>query len=212
LSEASKETLKKGGASDFVTKFAGLAGKAADKIFDTVYDEYEKAYTDGVIKRDEYRTGIAEAASKAFTAKVEAKKPSLYLDDATKEIAGGDALYDADALGSLYAAIADKQKAAKAATVDDFDTFYEKYVTGITEAGEAILDVKALKSAGLISDRRYKEFSDALMDNLFSSAEEIITQMEAGDTEGLGLQIQQMFDALGMSLSDQDAKAILDGG
>lgn len=211
LSEASKETLKKGGASDFVTKFASLAGKAADEIFDAVYEEYEKAYDDGVIKRDEYRTGIAEAASKAFTAKVEAKKPSLYLDDATQEIAGGDALYDADALGSLYAAIADKQKAVKEEVLT-FDEFYNQYVNGITEAGEAILDVKALNDANLVSDRRYKEYSSALVDSLFSSAENIITQFKTGDTTGLDLQIQQMFDSLGMALSSEDAAAIVEGG
>ena len=211
LSETSKETLKKGGASDFVTKFADLAGKAADKIFDTVYKEYEKAYDDGVIKRDEYRTGIAEAASKAFTAKVEVKKPSLYLDDATKEIAGGDALYDADALGSLYAAIADKQKAVKKSVLT-FDEFYNEYVNGITEAGEAILDVKALNEKGYVSDRRYKEFSSTLVENLFSSAENIITQFKTGDTTGLDLQIQQMFDSLGMALSSEDAAAIVEGG
>ena len=197
---------------DFIDQFEKAVSKSADEraklIFQLYAETYDKYYSQGRITKAEQLSGIAEGATTYFSSLESAIKSTTqtYYTEAAEGIRSGDRAYSVDELGKLYAAARDIKGISE-------ESFVSQYINTWNEAGEAILNIDKLKTDGIITTRQVAEFSNNLVNNVFSAAEDAINKMASGLGADIEVhEIQAIFDELGMSLDEERAKKIIDGG
>ena len=212
LSAANREILKAAKEDAFIEDFAAVVSASGDELANLIFKEKAKAYDAYFgakrITKAEQLDGIASSAADYFASLQESIEASTkaYLSDATASISEGDRAYSTNELGKLYAAAREKA----GGTLDQKE-FLNEYVKVWNEAGEAILDVKKLKEKGFISSRQAAEFSESLVNNVFSAAEDVINKMSSGLNVD-NHEVQAIFDELGMSLDETEAENLIKGG
>lgn len=198
--------------STFIDQFEKAVSESADEraklIFQLYAKTYDEYYSQGRITKAEQLSGIAEGATTYFSSLASAinSATKAYYAEAAEGIRSGDRAYSVDELGKLYAAARDAKGISE-------ESFVSQYVNAWNEAGEAILNIDKLKTDGIITTRQVAEFSNNLVNNVFSAAEDAINKMASGLGADIEVhEIQAIFDELGMSLDEERAQKIIDGG
>jgi hypothetical protein len=88
------------------------------------------------------------------------------------------------------------------------EDFYSKYIKGITETGEAILNIPTMFDDGIITDKQYAQFQHNFAEETFGSAEDLITRMASKD-DVYADEIESFFEALGAPLQEGEAELLL---
>ena len=126
-------------------------------------------------------------------------------------ISSGDATFDGEQIGKLFALVEESLVNNLEQGQDAFTVFGERYIKGLTETGEYLLDVNALRADNIISQDQFSEYQRSIVEKAFSSAEDLMSKAISGDKIGID-ELQTTFSELGWNLSDSNAKAIIERG
>ena len=126
-------------------------------------------------------------------------------------ISSGDATFDGEQIGKLFALVEESLVDNLEQGQDAFTVFGERYIKGLTETGEYLLDVNALRADNIISQDQFSEYQRSIVEKAFSSAEDLMSKAISGDKIGID-ELQATFSELGWNLSDSNAQAIIERG